>query len=264
MFKRALKLWFHFLKINWEKEMEYRTHFFIWVGVSLAWTFTSIASLSVLYQHTEWMGDWNQYQALILLATFYLIQSFIWMGMYRNFAQLVTKVNQGQLDLELIKPVDSQFLVSITHFSFNQLPTVLLLVPGIFWFSFRKLGITPSCWQIAMYLLLVICGVTICYSLGFMSATLVFFTGRLENVVDVFLSFFDLARVPGTIYQGMVAALFWIFIPFLALVTVPAQLILGLFSWRWILFLFFFAAFTLWLSHRFWLFALRRYSSASS
>ncbi len=264
MIKRGIKILLYFLKVNWEKEMAYRSHFLIWLGVSLAWTATSLFSFDIVFSHTNLVAGWNHSQALILLGTFYIIQSCMWIGMYRNFVELINKVNRGELEMVLVKPIDSQFLVSITNFSFNNVFTLFLVSPTIIIVSLNRLGVVPSLAQILIYFTLLACGVIICYSLGFIASTLVFFTERLENIVDLFFNFFDIDRVPGTVYRGIVAFLFWTIIPLFALVTIPAQLLLGLFSWSRIVFLIFFAVFSLWFSHRFWYFGLRHYSSASS
>ncbi len=264
MIKRFFRLFWHYFKINVAREMEYRANLFIRIIVGLGWVLISLAFFDILYSHTDLVGGWNQNQVLILLGTYGLIESCLYSAFYYSFGDALKRINNGQLDLILLKPVDSQFLLSIARFSLNNSFSGLVLAPLLIIIGFTRLGLSISLVQIVIFVLLVILGVLICYSLWLMIITLAFYSNRLSNINHLFMNLFDFAERPGSIYQGVAGFVFWVFLPVATVVTIPAQVLLGVISWSWIVYLFFFAIFSLWLSHKFWNFSLKRYSGASA
>jgi ABC-2 type transport system permease protein len=73
-----------------------------------------------------------------------------------------------------------------------------------------------------------------------------------------------MGRFPTDIYQKGIQAILTFTIPVVVLVTVPAKALMGLLSWQWVIFSFLISGIFLLGSLKFWKYALRQYSSASS
>ncbi|MDO8610552.1 MAG: ABC-2 family transporter protein, partial [bacterium] len=66
------------------------------------------------------------------------------------------------------------------------------------------------------------------------------------------------------IYQGILKTVFVFFLPLAVMVTFPTQFLLGVLSIPFTIWSFVAGFLALYLSHAFWNFALKKYSSASS
>jgi len=87
---------------------------------------------------------------------------------------------------------------------------------------------------------------------------------KIDNITELFYAFYETGRYPVTIYRGVVRALLTFIIPIAFVTTFPATALLGRLdqstAWTGVIFaIVFFIA-----SNRFWNFAIRHYSSASS
>ena len=114
------------------------------------------------------------------------------------------------------------------------------------------------------FVLLIIFGVAIFYSLFFMFTTLTFWLQRVFNLEEFLTSVLNFGKAPVQVFtQGFL--LFFIFIvPVAFVATFPTQVLLGKSGWELVLFGGIMALIFLFLSNKFWNFALKHYSSASS
>ncbi len=110
------------------RDMTFRSNFLIECFTSIAWTAINLGFyvLVVFYFTTE-IGrgtGWYKYPFLVFLATGMivngLVQTFI-MPNAEHFSELIRK---GDLDGVLLKPIDTQFVVSFQRISWSSLTTV--------------------------------------------------------------------------------------------------------------------------------------------
>jgi ABC-2 type transport system permease protein len=180
-----------------------------------------------------------------------------------NLQEIPEKVRKGTLDFDIVKPVDTQFLVSIRKFNFDEVGTMTvgLLMVG---YGLHMSGHLPSLVQVSAYLLLVFCSIMIFYSFELMLMTLGIWLVRVDNLWVLGDSVFTVARFPIDIYQIQIRRFLTYAIPLAFIATEPARVILG---WRHPAFALYglvWAIVFLFLSRTFWRFALRHYTSASS
>ena len=109
-----------------------------------------------------------------------------------------------------------------------------------------------------------ICAAVISYAVWFMSVTMTFWFNRLLNIGVLYGRAVDVARYPAAIFNPLMRFVFTFIIPFAMMGFVPAEVMLGRISPLNLLWPIFLAVLFLFLSHWFWNFSLKRYSSASS
>jgi ABC-2 type transport system permease protein len=111
---------------------------------------------------------------------------------------------------------------------------------------------------------MLLAGALILYSLWFvLAATSIWFV-KTWNATEVLRAALVAGRYPISAYPAGLRAFFTFVLPVAFLTTVPAEAILGRAAGGWLLASIAVAALCLLLSRRFWLFALRFYTSASS
>jgi ABC-2 type transport system permease protein len=231
--------------------------------VSLLWALFFIFAFVIIYQHVEVVNGWTQQQVILLLAVYFLSDRIFDTLFEINFGNFVYLVNSGELDLVLTKPVSAQFVVSLRRISFSFLLSLLAMLGLVVYLAVSFFGpIRLTQW--ILFVVLLISGVVISYSLWFMSLLPVFWWGRVENIHHLFRFFHQLTRIPLDITGPILRPLLTYVLPLIFIVTVPAQSLLGIFNWPLLVFAVLVAIFLLWLSSRAWRFSLRHYGSASS
>ena len=80
----------------------------------------------VLYSHTADINGWTLDQMIVLLGVYYLVQGAQAVVFETSFERFMEHVRMGTLDFILIKPVDSQFMISTRHMQIPQIGQVVL------------------------------------------------------------------------------------------------------------------------------------------
>jgi ABC-2 type transport system permease protein len=243
--------------------MEYRTNFIVWTLVDVGWTAIDLVFFQALISNIKMIGNWNLAQALIVIGTFRLLVFPVWGWMFASFNTLPKQISEGKLEMMIIKPVDSQFMVSVRQFSFSVLPSLIggtiFLLLGV-----RELGYVPSFLNFIFFLGLLIVSVALMYGIYFISIALALFTERLNNIAHVFVALYDASRFPKEIYGIILQRILTTILPVALFIVVPSEVLFRPANWMsWLWFLILAVAFNV-LARKIWLSGLRRYSSASS
>ncbi|MDP9292548.1 MAG: ABC transporter permease, partial [Verrucomicrobiota bacterium] len=230
----------------------------------LLWFVGQIVFIDVLFLYVDKIGDWTKWEVVLLVGTHQLIGQIFQAFFYVNVANVPELVRTGRLDFMLLLPVDSQFAVSMRIFGLDNVVNALVGI-AIVVFSLVKLAVVPTPMQFVLYAMAISLGVAIHYSIMFTLASMSFWIVRAQGLIHGYYSFFNIARYPEAIFRGLFKIIFSWFIPVIIVSNVPALVLMRPLGHPFLMFqLAIAAAFVLVASRAFWLFALRRYSSASS
>jgi ABC-2 type transport system permease protein len=242
--------------------LEYRANFVANLIESLLRALTVVLGTGVLFGDGRGLGGWNLNEAFVLIGVFMVIEALMGMVMYPNLRRIAEAVRTGSMDFLLLKPVDAQFLVSAREVDIFRVPDLLIgLGFGIYGASQIE-GISGL--SLLAGSLLMLGSLGIAYALCFMLATLAFWFVRVENTLELFWGLYRAGQFPITAYPGWVRLLFTFIVPVAFMTTVPAQTIIGKADGLAALGTIGVAVLLLVVSRRFWRFALRSYTSASS
>lgn len=260
--KHYLHLYRHIIRFAFIKSMAYPQDFFVWSTVDTVWGLVNIGFFKLLLLKIPNISGWTFDQLVIPLGILQLLNAFIWGAMYSNMKQLVDDVNKGGLDFFLIRPADNQFLLSTRYLDFNLFPSLVigsfLVIYGL------SVNHVLTVLNLLFVLIALISGIVISYSVWFISVTFSMWAGRLQNIPELFPNSLDIARVPVAIFPPLIRFIFTFIIPFALIGFLPADVILGKVSFFYLAGPIAAGLILLFISHRFWSFALRHYSSASS
>jgi ABC-2 type transport system permease protein len=245
------------------RELEFRTSFALSAGSTVLWAIFSMLLAGLVFTNVRQVAGWDLDQMFVLTGSFLIVEGLSSALFQRNMQRLSDMVNKGELDFVLIRPISSQYLVSIRYVDFGDLPTAVVGVAYVA-IGVGRLGITPGPLEIGGYLLLIGCALLSLYALWFMAVTLVLWTGRINNISAIAPPFVELARMPSDVYRGLVKPLFTYVLPIAAMATLPSKALFGILDAGMVPYQIGLAAVLLWASHRFWHYSLRRYTSASS
>ena len=261
---KYLRIYWKLIKFAAIADTTYRTSFFMMILVEALYIFVVFLSIKVIYSNIVTLAGWDYYRMIIFTGV-YSIFSELLLGVVfiHNLRNLPSKVVNGELDLILTKPIDSQFAVSLWRPYFALLPSLIPGLLAIVW-GIKNTGITFNVWSIPPFLFLFFCGQIIAYSIGLMISTLSFFLIGADPLPNLAEEILFMAGKPYSIYFGFWRIIFLAIIPLAFMVNFPARALLGETQLWWfpaaiILSIIFFK-----LSRVFWNFSLKRYTIASS
>ena len=255
------------------RDMTFRANFIIESISSLSWMAMNLGFYVLVFQYTDEIGrgtGWGKYEFFVFLATSLFINSVVQAFFMPNAEEFSELIRTGGLDFALLKPIDTQFLISLHKIDWSSLSN-FLFAACLLVYSFAKLGLVPSVLQAVLYMVYVGCGVAILYSLMITLAATSVWLGRNQTLYDFWFYITNFSRYPMEIYSGRVGTplqiIFTFIVPVLVVVNVPARVLVKPFDPKtWWLAWFALAAAVVSLAVSRWIFSrsMLSYRSASS
>jgi ABC-2 type transport system permease protein len=228
---RYLRVFGVFVRNSLVRDMTFRANFIIETISSLGWVLMNLGFYALIFQYAPSIGagtGWEKYQFFAFLATGLIINSLVQALFMTNADELSELVRTGGLDFALLKPIDTQFLVSLTRIDWSATANLLLGL-ALLAYALVQLDYVPSLAALVLYPFYLACGVTIYYSLMIAMAATSIWLGRNASLLDFWFYITNFARYPMEIYRGPLGLpLRWAFtfvIPVLVVVNVPARLL---------------------------------------
>jgi ABC-2 type transport system permease protein len=214
------------------RDMTYRANFIIECLTSICWVLMNLGFYLIVFEYTRSIGSlesgWTKYQFFIFMGTTTLINSLVQAFFMPNAEEFSELIRTGGLDFALLKPIDTQFLISLRKVEWSSLANCLLAILLMI-FSLWKLDFMPHTLQLLLYPLYVLCGTAILYSLMIGMAAVSVWLGRNQSLYDFWFYITNFSRYPMEIYRGPIGTpLQWAFtfvIPVLVVVNIPARLL---------------------------------------
>ncbi len=271
-----------FAKNSLIRDMTFRTNFVLECVSSVAWTLMNVGFYLIVFNFTKSIGSntgWGQYEFFVFLGTTWLINSIVQAFFMPNAEEFSELIRQGGLDFALLKPMDTQFLVSFRKVDWSALSNLLVAITLIV-YSLWHMALRPeNPWQFDIVTLLLFvfyvgCGATMLYCLMTCLSATSIWLGRNQSLYDFWFYITNFSRYPMEIYQRgwgkPLWAVFTFIVPVLLVVNVPARILAQPLhpraAWEWPLAIFAVVATFLCLVFSRWVFqrALISYRSASS
>jgi ABC-2 type transport system permease protein len=261
--KRYFILWWHFLKISWMSEAEYRLNMVVKVVGDIIWYCAQMSVFEVLFYHAPQIAGWDIHAMRVFLGILFFSDCIFMILFNDNFEQAAAVVSKGELDFILSKPISSQFMFSCRKMNpiyfINLIPVSIYLFWGI-----SSLPTQPSAWILLQTFLLMICGLCVLYSMRFFFAALNVVFTNASSLTYVWYQLYRLGTRPHALYPTWLRWIVVTAFPVGLIVSVPAtQLVHGL-EGHLLVIAPLIAFFLLYLTTVFWSFVLKKYSSASS
>lgn len=259
---RYWRIYRTFVASSFARELEFRANFFAKIFQNVVWIGFFTLILLVVYRNTNDVAGWGRGDAFILAATVF-VMSAISSAFFFSLTEIPTHVRQGTLDFVVTRPVDSQFWISMRRFNFDQIGS--LIAGGVMIAIGVHLGpgsAAPIQWL--AYFVLLLCAVALFYSFNLAMMTTGIWLVRVDNLFILGETVTQVARFPLDIYPGGVQQFLTYAVPLGLLSTVPARQLVHGFDAGTVALGLVWASLSVYLSRRFWRFAMRHYSSASS
>lgn len=278
-----LNVFLTFAKNSMIRDMSFRMNFILQCISSLSWAAMNYGLFKIIYQFSDSIGrqtGWGESEFFIFLGTIWIINSLIQTFFMANATEFSEMIRTGNLDFALLKPIDTQFLVSFPRVNWSQLANAFLGLAVIIFYVNELLN-DPSkkmdftMWSVPAYIFFVFCGTVVMYSVMITLASTSIWMGRNQNLHTFWFYITNFYRYPMEIYERGIGWALWgtftFVIPILVVSNVPARVLAqplgghwGWWDWTLAAMSVVSAAGSLWISR--WVFrvALKSYRSASS
>ena len=261
--KKYIKLYSLFLYTSIASEFEYKTNIIIDFITAILSLIGSLFLLNIFFQSTDNIGGWQFEQALIIQGIYTLLNGITNTWFNPNLSEIVKYIREGTLDFVLIKPVDSQFFISFKKIAPSGFLEIFLGFSLLF-YCVKLNNITLNISFLFLAVVTLLCSVLILYSLWFLISTTTIWFVKTWNATEVLRSFLYIGRFPLNSFSFSLRIFFSIFIPIAFITSIPSEVFLGLAQfWKIFLEIIVSVVFLV-VSRKFWLFALKFYTSASS
>ena len=231
------KVFLTFAKNSLIRDMTFRTNFLLQCISSVGWTLMNVGFYLILFQFTDTLGaesGWDRDKFFLFLATTWFINSIVQAFFMPNAEEFSELIRTGGLDFALLKPIDTQFLISFRKVDWSSLSNfaagIVIAVISLRNLAIRETNpMTPTIMEVSLYLIFVSLGIAIMYSLMIcLSATSVWL-GRNQTLYNFWFYITNFSRYPMEMYnRGWGRPLYGLFtfvIPVLLVVNVPARIL---------------------------------------
>jgi ABC-2 type transport system permease protein len=243
-------------------QLEYRVNFLVNLGSSLLGSGGALFGLGILFNNGQTIGGWTYREAIVVVGLFTLVEGFIATFLYPNLSRVSEAVRTGTMDFTLLKPIDSQFLVSAREINIFRLFDIVIGLGLMLWAVISLHRATPG--GVALGCLLILAGLVIVYAIWFILTTTAFWFVNIENITELFHGLFGAGQFPVTVFPGWTRIVFTFVVPVAFITTVPAEALIGRADPANAVAAAAIALFLLLLARWFWSVAVRSYTSASS
>lgn len=259
-----LRVWFASARYSIVRTLMFRGDFFVWSLVEFFWMAVNLLLIEVIYEHIDSIAGWSKYEMMLLVGTSMLIQRFLMGFFWSSIFELGRNIRTGNFDFFLAQPGNIMFMATTRKLDPDGLVNSVI-ASGVVIYAAQQLQLQPTAGTIALYALLVFCGLLIHYSILVLSVSMAFWLTSAHGVEGTYFSLTEFSRLPREAFKGVVKEVLFVWaLPVVVVSNAPANILLHGFEPKWTWWLI--AAAAGWFAVAVFVFnrGLRRYASASS
>ena len=263
---KYLYLWISIFKYSLSRDMEYKTNFIGSLFVDTIYYITWYYFFEIIYSKTEALGDFDREDILVfLIATFFV--DTLYMMLFDGASYLREHIRTGSLDFILLRPVNSQFLISFRYIRSYTLVSLLVLTIILFnvLSSFHPESL--NIFNIFLFILSILIGVLIWYCFEFITSCLTFYFRDFRTGGWLTHEIMKFSMRPDSIYSGFIRKILFTILPMALVASVPARLLLNGLTFqnqKYLISQFIVVTVLFLISRLIWRIGLKKYESAQS
>jgi len=209
---------------------------------------------------TKTLVGYDSNQVIFFFLTFNFVD-VVAQFFFREVYRFRPKIVSGDFDLTLIKPINPLFQSLAGGADVMDLVTIPPLLFAVFYVGSL---LNPSLLHVAFYVLLLLNSLLIATAFHILVLALGIITMEVDHTIMIYRDLTSLGRFPVDIYRQPLQGFLTYLVPVGLMITLPAKALMGLVSLPGVLASFGLGLTAVFVSLRFWNFALKKYTSASS
>lgn len=261
---RHTSIYFKFVKNCLIKLMIYRTNFFMSMAVEVAFLFTKLLYVLVVYNAGSTIKGFTPDDILLYSGTFIIMSGIHVSLFFFNFSMIQQYIREGTLDMFITKPVSLQFMVTLRNVDIaTAIPNILagIICTVIGW---QKAHIPVTAVNLLGYIGFLFTGIILAYCVTLIPELLCFWTINGSAVHELSDSLWNINSMPMQIYKKWMRNIGTFLFPILLISNNSFLFVVGKLDKRAILWGITAPVLCIILVRLVWKKAIRSYSSASS
>ncbi|MEU8225409.1 ABC-2 family transporter protein [Kribbella sp. NPDC048915] len=227
---RHLRLWRRFFAQAVVRETHYRAHFLTTLLVGLVQLGLGIVPTLLLFGFTDELHGWTRAEVIALVGVFQIVTGLIATFVAPNLNRMTSYLTEGELDSVLLRPVSSQFYLTLRWINVAELTNVasgiVVLTIGLMQ---AGIGFGPA--QAVQAVVLVACGLVLLTAVWSLLAFLAFWLQSVEPIGYVFQNLVEAGRYPLVFFPLAVRTFLTFAFPVAFATTFPVQALSGELGW---------------------------------
>lgn len=261
--RHYLQIWLASARYSLTRTLMFRFDFFLWATVELVWMAVNLLLITVIYGHTDQIAGWTKYELMLLVGTAMLVQRLLFGFFWSSLFETARNIRSGHFDFFLAQPGNIMFMATTRKIDADSLINSFVAAAVVI-YAASQLHLQPSVLDVALYVVMVLCGLLIHYSALVLTVALAFWITSAQGIEGSYFTLFEFSRLPRQAFKGIANILFVWALPAVIVSNIPAETLLHGVTPLNVVWLFATAVFWFVIAvivfHR----GLRRYSSASS
>ncbi|MFA5838153.1 MAG: ABC-2 family transporter protein [Bellilinea sp.] len=220
-------LWLIFLRNSWKRVLVYRVNFLILIIGNLFWFIFSILFFQILFAQIPAIGGWTLNEVIFLLCVNQIVIGFYDTFIKANLERLPSRIREGSLDFDLVKPVDPIFWLTFQRVQISSMFSLALPAFILVRLLLTHSIVIPNSTAIFLFFLMLFGAVVLRFVVGVLIASLAMRFISVQSLFSLQSEFFQYSGYPTSIYSKGAKLFFTFGIPVIMLANFPAQALLG-------------------------------------
>lgn len=259
-----LRLYKYFVKNSIIAQMQYRTNFIISILTEVGFVFAKSLYIIVLFSAGLTINGLEPKEMLMFIGSYTLITGIMDAVCYPNIAAIPEYIRTANLDLMLIKPINSLFMSAFRKFDLGLgIPNVIggMIMVAVSW-ELSDVALTAR--NILGFIGLIMLGCILTFPILIIPVTFSFWMIKSDALMDTIWALWDFNNMPMTIYNKVIKAIGIFVLPIFMITNLAPMYVFGILPKIYLIYSFAAIPIFLLISVVFWNFAIKSYSSASS
>ncbi|HEY9333636.1 MAG TPA: ABC-2 family transporter protein [Kribbella sp.] len=227
---RHLRLWRRFFAQAVVRETHFRAHFLTTLLVGLVQLGLGIVPTLLLFGFTSEVHGWSRAEVIALVGVFQIVTGLLATFVAPNLNRMTTYLTEGELDGVLLRPVSSQFYLTLRWINVAELTNVasgiVVLVIGLV-----QADIAFGAGQVVQAVVLVTCGLVLLTAVWSAMSFLAFWLQSVNPIGFVFLNLMEAGRYPLVFFPAAVRTFLTFAFPVAFATTFPVRALAGDLGW---------------------------------
>ena len=228
--RRHLRLWRRFFVQALVRETHYRAHFVTTLLVGVVQLGLGIVPILLLFGYTDEVHGWSQAEVITLAGMFQIVTGLMATFVAPNLNRMTTYLTEGELDGVLLRPVSSQFYLTLRWINVAELSNVagglVVLLIGL-----ERSAAGPSLVHVGQALVLAACGIVLLSSVWSALSFLAFWLQSVDSIGVIYLNLVEAGRYPLAFFPVGVRSFLTFAFPVAFASTYPVQALSGDLGW---------------------------------
>lgn len=227
---RHLRLWRRFFAQAVVRETHYRAHFVTTLLVGLVQLGLGIVPLLLLFGFTDEVRGWSRAEVIAVVGMYQITSGLMATFVAPNLNRMTSYITEGELDVVLLRPVSSQFYLTLRWINVAELSNVATGV-AVLVFGLTQAGLSPDALEIVQAGLLAVIGLVLLGSVWCALSFLAFWLQSVRAIGFIYLNLVEAGRYPLGFFPTAVRAFLTFAFPVAFATTFPVQALTGGLGW---------------------------------